>query len=47
MRTHVTLKGMLSKPTLPCGDAGSLSTTVVTATRSLTAAVTAVWVEPG
>ena len=43
----MALEGMLSKPTLPFSDAGSLSTAAATATRSLTAAVTAVRVEPG
>ena len=46
-RQLITLEGMLSKPTLPFSDAGSLSTAAATATRSLTAAVTAVRVEPG
>ena len=42
-----SLEGMLSKPTLPFSDAGLLSTAAATVTRSLTAAVTAVRVEPG
>ena len=43
----MSLEGMLSKPTFPFSDTGSLSTAAATVTRSLTAAVTAIRVTPG